>query len=85
MSVVRAEWGKMPIPGEQGSLTEPVLGTLDYDIHNITLLPNPVLPDPVVRLVSPSSMNVQMYARSSFLVPHWRSPSHDSGAERHSG
>jgi hypothetical protein len=51
MKVARAEWGKVPIPGEKGAITEPILGTLSYDVHNITLAPNPILPDPTITLV----------------------------------
>jgi hypothetical protein len=51
MTVARAEWGKVPIPGEKGAITEPILGTLTYDVNNITLAPNPILPDPVISFV----------------------------------
>lgn len=76
MGVLRSEWGKVPIPGEQGSITEPILGTIDYDVTNITLLPNPILPDPTITLVPSSSLIIEVYVRSyaapSLYRARWR-------------
>jgi len=67
VSLVRAEWGKVPIPGSSGSVTYPILGTIDYSLRDIKLAPNPTLPDPTVTLVSPSLLFVEITG-SAFAV-----------------
>jgi lipopolysaccharide-binding protein len=67
MTVARAEWGKVPIPGEKGAITEPILGTLTYAVNNITLLPNPILPDPVISFV-PSVGVLLHFSGASFAM-----------------
>jgi hypothetical protein len=69
MTVARAEWGKVPIPGEKGAITEPILGTLTYAVNNITLLPNPILPDPVISFVPSVGVLLHLCAPSRSPVP----------------